>query len=210
MKNITFKISLAVIATTILAFSLRNPTGVKAQYSSSTEGKTISVDKKVRYMETSTSSSTFFDNIDKSQRVFQAGNLIEFSIRIENTGDKELTQIQAEDVLPKYLDLIFYPGTYNNNSNTLHWKIDSLKPAESKTYYVRAKIASVASSSAETKLTNWVEVQANGVNDGDNASYFVGKSTIPNTGDNTLIIKTAAVLAIIAGAFALRKMSRGF
>ena len=206
MKNITFKISFVLMAFAILALSLRYPNGVRAQYNQSTVKKTISVDKKVRALP----STNFFDNLDKSQKVFYTGDLVEFSIRIENTGDQDLTQIQAEDTMPKYLELIFNPGTYNKSSNTISWKIDTLKPAESKTYLIRAKVASIASDSAEEKLTNLVEVQANGVNDRDTASYFVGKGSIPNTGDNTLLIKTAAVLATIAGAFALRKFARGF
>lgn len=206
VKNITFKISFALMALAILVLSLRYPNGVSAQYNQPTVKKTISVDKKVRALP----GTTFFDNIDSSQKVFYNGDLIEFSIRIENTGDQELTQIQAEDTMPKFLDLVFNPGTYNKSSNTISWKIDSLKPAESKTFLIRAKVASVATDSAQTKLTNLVEVQANGVNDKDNASYFIGKGSIPKTGDNTLLIKTAAVLATIAGAFALRKFARGY
>ena len=206
MKHITFKISFALLAFTILALSLKYPNGIRAQYNQSTVKKTISVDKKVR----SLPDTNFFDNLDKSQKVFHTGELIEFSIRIENTGDQDLTQIQAEDTMPKYLNLIFNPGTYNKSSNTVSWKIDSLKPAESKTYLIRAKIASIASNSAETKLTNLVEVHANGVNDRDTASYFIDKGSIPKTGDNTLIIKTAAILATIAGAFSLRKFARGY
>ena len=194
------------MALAILALSLKFPNGVSAQYNNTTVKKTISVDKKVRALP----DTKFFDNIDKSQKVFHSGDLIEFSIRIENTGDQDLTQIQAEDVMPKYLELIFNPGTYNKNSNTISWKIDTLKPAESKTYLIRAKIAQIASDSAETKLTNLVEVQANGVNNKDTSSYFIDKGSIPKTGDNTLVIKTAAVLAAIAGAFALRKFARGF
>lgn len=206
MKHITFKISFAVLAFAILALSLKFPNGVSAQYNQTIVKKTISVDKKVRALP----STDFFDNIDKSQKVFHSGDVIEFSIRIENTGAQDLTQIQAEDVMPKYLELIFNPGTYNKSSNTINWKIDTLKPAESKTYLIRAKIASIASNSAEAKLINLVEVQANGVNDRDTVSYFIDKGSIPKTGDNTLIIKTAAILATIAGAFSLRKFARGY
>lgn len=189
-----------------MALSLKYPTGASAQYNQTNVKKTISVDKKVRALP----DTNFFDNIDKTQKVFHTGDLIEFSIRIENTGDQELTQIQAEDVMPKYLDLYFNPGTYNKDSNTVNWKIDSLKPAESKIFLIRARIASIASDSAESKLTNFVEVQANGVNDRDSASYFIDKGSIPKTGDSTLIIKTAAILATISGAFALRKFARGY
>ena len=206
MKYLTLKISFALMALAILALSLKFPNGVMAQYNQSTVKKTISVDKKVR----SLPDTNFFDNIDRDKKVFHTGDLIEFSIRIENTGDQELTQIQAEDSLPKYLELFFNPGTYNKDSNTISWKIDSLKPAESKTFLIRAKIAPIASNSAETKLTNLVEVQANGLNDKDTASYFINEGSIPNTGDNTLLIKTSAVLAAIAGAFALRKFARGY
>lgn len=197
--------SLGVIALAVLALTLAYPKGVGAQYNAGAETKSISVDKKV----SSIKDNVYFDNIDKSQKLFYAGDIIEYSVAIENTGKDTLKNIKVVDSLPPYLSLIFNPGTYIGDKNSLEWTIETLNSGEVKTYNIRAKINSYSLKNT-SKLTNNVKVTVDNVSDSDNASIFLGINTIPATGDNTLPIKTAVVIALGLGGLYVRKFARGY
>lgn len=206
-KNI--KIGFAFAAASILALSLLSPTGVGAQYYSQNElKKMVTVDKKIRLMK----ENILLDNVPSSKYIFVDGDTIEFEIVVTNTGNEDLTGVNLSDVLPKYLSLIFNPGSLDKNSNTLNWSLDKLSAGENKIYVVRAKISGFeATSGIQTiKLTNKVNVMANGVGDQDNASYYVTKKMVPTTGDDSLPIKTALLVSVSVSALFLRKLARGY
>lgn len=202
-------ISFIVAATAILVLSLISPSKVGAQYYNQGEvKKSILIDKKIRNI----TENKFFDNIDATQKTFYEGDILEFSIKVENTGNETLTDIKSRDILPKYLDLIFYPGEYKKEENTIEWSIDKLDPGQNKSYLIRARVKNTSSlETKETvKLTNIAESSANDIFDKDNASYFVGGKSIPATGDNTLIIKTISITLVCASGLFLRKLARGY
>lgn len=193
----------------ILVLSLMRPTKIEAQYFNQSEvKKLISVDKKIRNI----TEDKFFDNIDATKKTFYEGDVLEFSIRIENTSNEVLSNIQSKDVLPKYLGLIFYPGEYKEKNNSIEWSIDKLNPGQSKTYLIRAKIkdTSTLRINQTVKLTNVAESKSNNISDRDNASYFVGGKSVPATGDSTLIIKTILVALACGSGLFLRRLARGY
>lgn len=204
-------ISFIVSALAILVLSLVHPYNVGAQYYQQGETKKIlSVDKKVR----SIKDAAYENNIESSKRVFFEGDVLEFSIAIENTGNNALNNIKVTDNLPANLSLIFYPGVYEKNSNTITWTIDKLNTAEIKTFLIRAKVVDVKSlnisGSNTVKMTNFAEAKTDNISDKDDASYFVGASTIPKTGNSSLPIQTVIVISSCAAGFALRKFARGY
>ena len=206
-KNI--KIGFVLAAASILALSLLSPKGVGAQYYSQNElKKMVTVDKKIRLMK----ENILLDNVPTSKYVFVDGDTIEFEIAVTNTGNEDLTEVNLSDVLPKYLSLIFNPGSLDKNSNTLNWSLDKLSAGENKIYIVRAKISGFeATNGVQTiKLTNKAYVTANGINDQDNASYYVTKQMVPTTGDDSLPIKTALLVSVGVSALFLRKLARGY
>jgi len=206
-KNIN--IGFALAAASILALSLLNPMGVGAQYYSQNElKKMVTVDKKIRLMK----ENLLLDNVPSSKYVFVDGDTIEFEITVTNTGNEDLTDIKLSDVLPKYLSLIFNPGSLDVDLDTLNWSLDKLLAGENKVYVVRAKISGFeASNGLQTiKLTNKALVTANGVSDQDSASYFVAKKIVPTTGDDSLPIKTALLVSVSVSALFLRKLARGY
>ncbi len=203
---------MAAVAMTILFLSLTKPAKVGAEnYSQPAAQQFISVDKKVR----SINSKTFFNNIEKSQKVFFEGDVIEYSIAIENTGSVVLNNIAVVDTLPTNLSLIFFPGAYDRTNNKVTLTIDAMKPAEIKTYLIRAKIINTKSLNIpvndSVKLTNIVDVRSDtGKTASDQASIFVGTGTIPKTGNSALPIETAIVLGIGLTGYAFRKVARGY
>lgn len=208
MEHKLISLGLGVAAMAILLLSLVNPKGVGAQYYAPGQViKAISVDKKVR----SLNDLNYFDNISSNQKVFFKGDTVEFKISVENTGKETLNNINVKDTLPIGLSLIFFPGTFNNTDNSVSWTVDSLDPAQTKSYLIRAKISEIKTNLGQTyKVTNNSSVKVDNINDSDNASFFVGIGTIPKTGDGTLPLKTILVVLSAGSALYLRKLARGY
>ena len=206
MEYKILKLVSILTALAILTLSLIKPFGIEAQYSTTESKKEISVDKTIR----SISDTQYFDNIGSNKKIFYENDVIEFKIKVENTGNQDLVNIKATDKLPKNLTLIFLPGTYNSNTGLIEWTIDRLSPGESKEYLVRAKITDTTEITSIISRTNNVKACADSTCDEDNASYFIGKPTVPATGASDLIVKTVAIVTLVASGLALRKYARGF
>ena len=212
MKQVKHKIlttTMTIAALAVMFLSL-NPIKVRAEsYSDNNNQKTISIDKKLRSM----NDSNYVDNIDSSTKVFYQDDLVEFQIKVTNTGDSTLKNIKVTDQLPSFLKLIFYPGTYDSTNNKIDWNIDELNAGDSQTFLVRAKIDQVKDIKTLTKETNNSSVSVDEINANDNASYFIaagGGVTIPNTGDNSLLVKTGIVITLGLAGFVVRKKIRGY
>lgn len=188
-------------------FSFLAPKGVRADSYSSGDEKTISIDKKVRSM----NASEYQDNISATEKVFYEEDIVEFKVKVENTGDTLLKNIKVTDTLPPFLKLIFNPGTFDSTNNKVDWTIDELKAGESKDYLIRANIDQSENVKTLTKETNIANVCVDEICDKDDASYFIGDGvSIPNTGDTGLLIKTAIVLSLTGAGFLFRKYARGY
>lgn len=208
LKQVEHKIlslCMAAGAITILFLSLFNPTRAFG-YSDTDRAQTISVDKKVR----SIGDTQYYDNIESSQKTFFEKDTIEFQIKVENIGTELMHNINVKDMLPKYLSLVFYPGSFDDDQDIVEWNIEKLTAGESKTYLIRAKINDSTKLNALTKQTNKTEACGSGKCDADYASYFIGKASIPATGASNIVLKTG-LIALIAGlGFWFRKKARGY
>ena len=169
----------------------------------------VTIDKKVRPI----TDSTFYDNVDPGKYVFVEGDQIEFKLVVQNTGNSTLTNVKVTDFLPKYLNLIFYPGTLDVNSNEVITQVGNLDPGVSKEYIIRATISDVPASSVSYKklqMTNKASVNTDQTGDSDNASYFISLKSMPNTGSNDLLVESFVVTVTGISAFGLRKLARGY
>lgn len=181
------------------------PSICMAQYYGNEGGQVLLiVDKKIR----SLNWNQFYDNIDSSQKVFVEGEGVEFKIKVSNNGNQTINNIQAADYLPKYLCLVFYPGTVDNNA--LFWNIPELKAGENKDYLIRAKICGLPKEIKKEKETNQAYIKAEDMTDRDYASYYVGKKTTPTTGPNSLVVESVLVGLTMVAAFRGRKLARGY
>jgi hypothetical protein len=76
------KILMAVLAMFSL-FTLLTPAIVRADiYSNTDNRKTLSIDKKVRSLKW----DYYLDNVSSSTKIFRNGEIIEFKIKVTNTG----------------------------------------------------------------------------------------------------------------------------
>ncbi len=196
------KIAMGCIGVMTVLFA---PVQVGAQYQNEEIGGEVLIDKKIK----SFSDGLVADNFDKGQKVFVEGETIEFIVTVENTSDETFENIKVTDKLPVYLKLIFYPGTYNTDSNIVEWRIDELKTGEIKRFNIRGMINGVPSwySSTNPRLMENV-VYADG--DRDTAKYYVMSKTVPTTGDVDMIYKTGILAMTAAAGWSLRKFSRDY
>lgn len=193
---------IALISLVILGVG---PSRVWAQYQGEIGKEEILVDKKIREFK----NNEIADNFDKSQKVFLEGETVEFLVRVENNSTEVKSKIEVTDLLPNYLKLIFYPGTYNKDKNTVEWEIESLGAGESKTFNIRALIDGVPNYitvNNPKQLTNVARVE----DDTDRASYFVASKSVPVTGDVDLMVKTGVTLGLVVSGWYLRKFARGY
>ena len=212
MKN---KVLLTAVFGTLMLGSLLMPTMVKADsYSNQDNRKTLSVDKKIR----SLNWSYFIDNISTNKKVFKNGELIEFKIKVTNTGTTNMRNIKVTDTLPPFLKLIFFPGTYNSTDNKIEWTIDELNAGNSQEFLIRAKIDKATELTALTKETNVALASVDEINEKDDATYYIGKGNVatesavvlPETGSLALVFETIGVIGVGLSGLALRKKVRGY
>jgi len=196
-----------IIAALVVLFSSLLPIKAGAESYSNGDEKTILVDKTLR----SVHEKEYKDNILSSDKTFYEDDLIEFKIKIENSGDVDLKNIDVVDKLPPFLRVIFNPGTYNETDNQVEWTIDELKAGEAEEFLIRCQIDESDEVYSLTKETNVAEACVDGICDEDDAIYYIGNGvSIPEAGDPSLIIKTGLALSSIAGGFLLRKKARGY
>ncbi len=216
-KKINKKL-LNILVAGFLGLVLINPALVRADSYSNDDQKTITIDKKLR----SLADSKYVDNISSSTKIFSNGELIEFFVKVTNSGDTNLKNIKVTDNLPPFLKLIFYPGTYNSTDNKLEWTIDELNAGHSQEFLIRAKIDKASEVKTLTKETNVAQVRVDELGARDDASYYIlnkgttivpdgkGEIIIPVTGSSTLILETIGVISVGLSGLALRKKIRGF
>jgi uncharacterized repeat protein (TIGR01451 family) len=196
------------LITVLGAVSALKPNKALAQYYSQGEVQNmITIDKKVRYV----NSETFFDNISSSSRVFSDGDIVEFQIKVENTGSETLKNVKITDTLPGNINLIFFPGQYDKNTGKITWNIDVLEKNQNKQYYIRGRVVGIeGGDSRYEKRTNTSEAQAENAYDKDTASYYIARKTIPVTGAEDIGLATVVAVVAGLGALSLRKAARGY
>jgi len=212
MKN---KLLLTAIFGFLMIGSLFEPSIVKADsYSNDDNRKTLSIDKKIR----SLNWSYFIDNISTNKKVFKNGELIEFKIKVTNTGTTNMKNIKVVDTLPPFLKLVFFPGSYDTTNNKIQWTIDELNAGNSQEFLVRAKIDKANEVNTLTKETNVALASVDEINEKDDATYYIGKGSVatesavvlPETGSLALVFETIGVVGVGLSGLALRKKIRGF
>lgn len=211
------KLFLTLILSSFVGTQLISPDVVKADSYSNDDQKTISIDKKLRFV----NDSKYVDNISSSVRTFRNGDLIEFFVEVTNSGDTNLKNIKVTDNLPPFLKLIFYPGSYNSTDNKVEWTIDELNAGHSQKFLIRAKIDKATEVRTLTKETNVASVRVDELGAKDDATYYIlhvgstiadgkGEIIIPETGSGALVLETIGVISVGLSGLALRKKIRGY
>ncbi len=213
MKN---KLLIAVL--TVFSLFILNPISAKADsYSNDDNRKTLSIDKKIRPF----SWSHYVDNISSNTKVFYDGEIIEFKIKVTNTGTTNMKNIKVSDNLPPFLKLIFFPGTYNSTDNKIEWTINELNAGHSQEFLIRARIDKANEVYTLTKETNVAVASVDEITEKDDAIYYIKAGQVstveppktvvlPETGSMSLVLETIGAIGVGLSGFALRRKIRGF
>ena len=172
-------------------------------YSQGEVNYSVLIDKKIRPLD----DNKYFDNIGKDQKIFVTGDVMDFSILVENTGKDILRDLVVKDFYPVVNQIILAPGEIDKINRQIIWKIDSLAVGETRNYTIRAKVATDSSSMSQT---NVAQVSNNDVYDKDTATFFVNRKTTPSTGSNDLFVKSGLAIVMSLAALGLRKLARGY
>jgi uncharacterized repeat protein (TIGR01451 family) len=206
---------LITVLTVLSLVAFTKPIIVKADsYSNTDNRKTLSIDKTLRPF----SWSYYVDNISSSKKVFYNGEIIEFKIKVTNTGTTNMKNIKVSDNLPPFLKLIFFPGTYNSTDNKIEWTIDELNAGNSQEFLIRAKIDKANEVYTLTKETNVAIARVDELNEKDDAIYYIKSGTssaestvvLPETGSMSLVLETISAIGVGISGLALRKKIRGY
>lgn len=82
----------------------------------------------------------FVDNLGINDHRFLASNEVIFQIRVQNSGQENLTNLKVLDSIPNFVDFVSGPGSFNTQTRTLEFKIDNLAVNETKTFEVRIRV----------------------------------------------------------------------
>lgn len=142
-----------------------------------TTSSDILVDKKVLNPQT----NKLVDNLGINDPKYKPDFIVNFQIKITNTGSDTLSKVDVKDIFPQYVTFSAGPGTFDKNTKTLTFSITNLKSQESRSFTIMGRVAD----SASIPLTNGnicivnqalATTDTNGVAQ-DNAQFCIEKST---------------------------------
>ncbi len=173
MKNFIFIVLLIAFAifapVTANAAGAENCTPIYGGGESCLPQDKISVDKKVK----EPNSDKFVDNLSSSQAKYKAGDTITFQLTITNKGKETLKEVTAIDKLPAYIIYTSGPGSFDTKTRTLSFKINGLKPNESRNFMVVGTVNNVGKS---TCVVNYASVRSGNLKADDNSRFCLEKS----------------------------------
>lgn len=100
----------------------------------------ISTNKTVLNPET----NKMVDSLSINDPKYQPGFITTFQITIKNTGNADISKINVNDIFPQYINFSAGPGNFDNDTKTLSFEVDNLKPNESKTFTIMGRVANDA------------------------------------------------------------------
>jgi len=203
------KLFLIFLATFIFAARVSADAGQYGQYGQyepSTPSGSMSIDKTVSHGEQTKGGITqYVDNYIAEDPRFTAGQKVYFQIKVKNTSNVTLKNIQLQDILPAYLDPSEGPGNYNPDSKTISWSYPELKAGEGKIENVVGIVVDQSRMPADKGLfcvSNKSTVKADNVYDEDSAQFciekqVVGAKAVPQAGPEYGLLLTTLSFAYI-------------
>ncbi len=115
--------------------------GQYGQYGGGAPSTSITIDKMVGQVTTTKGGvTTYVDNNSVSDARYTPGKQVSFQIKVKNTSDSTLTNVEVKDILPEYVEAVEGPGDYDANTRVITWKYDQLNAGEERTEKVIAQI----------------------------------------------------------------------
>ncbi len=223
-KNITASLAVFVaIATTMLFAQNARAEKCVTQYGGGkicvSEDAKLKVEKSVWNPE----KKDWQDHIGSKEHKFDANNKIKFRIRVKNTGDVEIKDINLEDHLPSFVKYKDGDGEGKKDDTRVEFDKFDLKPGESKEFEFTAKVADdgILPKDDNICLTNVAKAEGKRADNDkkedaiDYANFCIelpkvkGKEApkaLPKTGID--LIPGALAMGLVFVGFGLRKLTK--
>lgn len=135
--------SLLIFSILFLLFSL--PVSAQyGQYGGAIPSKTILIEKMVgkpAQTKGSTEQLDYVDNLSPSDPRFSPDGQIVFRLKVKNTSDVTLYDVQVKDFVPAYLTPVSGPGSFDSSSRTVSFNAGDFTAGEEKVYFLTMKIS---------------------------------------------------------------------
>lgn len=119
------------------------------------------------------------DNLTVSDPRFSPDSSITFQIAVANPGNETLSEVTITDTFPTYVNFVSGPGNFDNASRKLTFRVNNLKPSETRTFTIVGKVAGAGSLPQNQAMTcdvNQSHAQANnGKTSADNSQFCIEK-----------------------------------
>lgn len=215
MKKLIVFLALTLIsATAVHADS--GQYGQYGPYGGGAPSTSIMVDKTVsRAITTKGGVVSYVDNNSASDTRFAPGGRVYFQIKVKNTSNVTLNNVEVSDIMPNEVVAVEGPGTYNEQTKTITWKYDSLKAGEEKTEKIIAQIKGQNALPADKGvicMINKSTVRAGANYDEDTAQFCVEKKVIgakkvPTAGpEYGILVSLLSFASLGTGVYLKRKI----
>ncbi|HRN70901.1 MAG TPA: hypothetical protein PLS49_07020 [Candidatus Woesebacteria bacterium] len=214
MKNIILFFIFTILSVTAVQAGSGSNYGQYGQYGGGAPSYTISIDKTVGTGSTTKGGVvTYVDNFAISDPRFKPNQKVYFQVKVKNTSNTTVTNVEVTDILPSYVEAAEGPGSYDQNTKIISWKYDQLKAGEEKVEEITAQIYTQNNLPADKGIicmANKATVKVGSAYDEDTAQFcvekeVVGVTQVPTAGPEYGLIVTALSFAGLGAGVYLKK-----
>ena len=169
-----------------LNFLTPNAYAQYGQYGGETYSYAILIDKMVAKPAT----DEYVDNLAPSDPRFAPSQDVWFRVKVKNTSNKDLTNVEVRDYVPSYLEPLEGPGSWNSETRIITWNAGDFAVDEEKTYFIKMRVQSNTYLPADKGLfciVNRADARNENTYDDDSSQLCIekkvqGVTTVPSAG----------------------------
>lgn len=188
--------------------------GQYGQYGGGAPSYSIVIDKKVSTgTQTKGGIVSYVDNYSESDARLSPGAKVYFEVKVKNTSDTTLTNVEVKDIFPDSIDAVEGPGSFDTNSKTISWTYPELKAGEEKTEKIIAQVYDQSRLPADKGLfclNNKATVRVANAYDEDTAQFCVEKQVSLTKGGIPKKAPEAGAPGILLSALSMVSLAGGF
>lgn len=210
--------SLLILSILFLLFSL--PVSAQyGQYGGAIPSKTILIEKMVgkpAQTKGRADQLDYVDNLSPSDPRFSPDNQIVFRLKVKNTSDITLYDVQVRDFVPEFLTPVSVPGSFDSASRTISFNAGDFAAGEEKVYFLTMKISSQDKMPTDQGMIceiNKAEASTSEVFDEDSAQFCIEKQVIgvkdvPSAGPEMGLVLMGLELGLLGIGITLKKRAK--
>lgn len=159
--------------------------------------------------------ANYVDNYSSSDPRFKPADMVFFRLKVKNTSNTKLVNVQVKDFVPTYIEPVEGPGSFDSNTRTITFGAGDFNAGEEKTYYLKMKVLDqnkLPSDKGIMCIVNKAQAYTDKAFDDDTAQFCVekqvqGATKVPQAGPEMGIILFAGQLAALATGVYMKKRS---